>query len=119
MSLPPTLTLSSEIAPLLANEDAIAGLAAARARLAELGVDEQQLEGPISDLLMLAQLRAADHEEARKTQERLDDRLRSFSPRRASSVTDLCALRRCATSPNESERSRCCATVGKRLGGEL
>ena len=60
MPLPPLLTLSSEIAPLLANDDAAAGLAAAQRRLAELGVDEQQLEGPISDLLQVAQLRAAD-----------------------------------------------------------
>jgi len=72
MSLPPLLTLSSEIAPLLASDDAVAGLAAARRRLTELGVDEQQLEGPISDLLMLAQLRASEQEEARKTQERHD-----------------------------------------------
>jgi two-component system cell cycle sensor histidine kinase/response regulator CckA len=71
MSQPPLETLTSELAELLAGDDARQCLERARARLSEPDISEQLLAA-VAPLLRLAQLRAAEQEQHKTTRERLE-----------------------------------------------
>jgi two-component system, cell cycle sensor histidine kinase and response regulator CckA len=71
MTQPPLESLTSELAELLAADDARQGLERAQARLSELGADDQ-LRAPLAPLFRLALLRVAEQEAHKTTRERLE-----------------------------------------------